>query len=230
MALFCLYSEEDLERALGAYAKQSHSSTTVFLNSTSKPESNSTTSTSSTPPTSDLMRTRTGLKASQSDQVLRKRESNTAAESAVKRQESTISVQSIENSSEQNTPSSSAAPSRYAWLKEHAVEDDSLTSALPKYSRDMLESSDLPLNSKTSLEKLTQSLQSVGKVPSSISQSGGRMRTASATARLTPHKRSLSVQSLASTASSVDSGILNLLLTISILIKALLELAKFNLN
>ena len=206
--MFLLHSEEDLERALGAYAKQSHSSTTVFLDSSSKPESKSTTPTSVAPPTSGSTRTRTVLKASESDQLLRKKES---VKGAVKRQESTMSVQSIETTSaKENLLSNSAAPARYAWLKEHAVEDDSLTSALPKYSQDMLESSDLPLCSKASLEKLTQSLQTVGKVPSSASQSGGRgrMRTTSATARLTPHKRSLSVQSLASTASSADSGIL----------------------
>ena len=201
--MFLLHSEEDLERALGAYAKQSHSSTTVFLDSSSKPESKSTVA----PPTSGSTRTRTVLKASESDQLLRKRES---VKGAVKRQESTMSVQSIETTSaKENLLSNSGAPARYAWLTEHAVEDDSLTSALPKYSQDMLESSDLPLSSKASLEKLTQSLQTVGKVPSSVSQSGGRrrMRTTSATARLTPHKRSLSVQSLASTASSADSGI-----------------------
>ena len=202
-----MHSEEDLERALGAYAKQSHSSTAVFLDSSTKPES--TTPTSSAPPTSGSTRTRAVLKVSESEQIFRKKKNDTT-KSDVKHQESTVSVQNVESSKEQNVPSSSAAPARYAWLKEHAVEDDSLTSALPKYSKDMLESSDLPLNSKASLEKLTQSLQSVGNVPSSTSQSGGgrgrRMRTASATARLTPHKRSLSVQSLASTASSVDSG------------------------
>ena len=190
-----LHSEEDLERALGAYAKQSHSSTAVFLDSSSKPVS--TTPTSSAPPISCSTRTRAVLK---SEQVFRKKENDTM-DHDIKCQESTISVQSIE-------PSSSAAPARYAWLKENAVEDDSLTSALPKYSKDMLESSDLPLSSKASLEKLTQSLQSVGKVTSSSGAGRGRARTASATARLTPHKRSLSVQSLASTTSSVDSGIL----------------------
>ena len=135
-----------------------------------------------------------------------KMKENDTARSNIKRQESTISVQSTENGKEQNPPSSSTAPTRYAWLKEHTVEDDSLTLALPKYSKDMLESSDLPLSSKDSLEKLTQSLQSVGK---HVSSTGGRGRTraSSATARLTPHKRSLSVQSLASTTSSVDSGI-----------------------
>ena len=168
-----------------------------------------TTATSSAPPTSSSTRTRAVLKVSESEQIFRKKE-NDATKSDVKRQESTVSVQSVKSSKEQNLFSSSAAPARYAWLKEHAVEDDSLTSTLPKYSKDMLESSDLPLSSKASLEKLTQSLQSVGNVPSSTSQSGSgrerRMKTASATARLAPHKRSLSVQSLASTASSVDSG------------------------
>lgn len=199
-------SEEDLERALGAYAKQSHSSTAVFLDSSSSFKPELTTPTSSAPPTSGSARTRAVLKVSASQQVFTRKESDTT-KSDIKRQESSISVQSIESTKEQNLPSSSAAPARYAWLKEHAVEDDSLTSALPKYSKDMLESSDLPLSSKASLEKLTQSLQSVGRVSSSTG-CRGRMRTASATARLAPQKRSLSVQSLASTTSSVDSGIL----------------------
>ena len=200
-----MHSEEDLERALGSYAKQSHSSTAVFLDSSAKPES--TMCTSSAPSTSgSSARTRAVLKVSEAEQVYKKKENDTT-KSDIKRQESTISVQSIESCKEQNPPSSSTAPTRYVWLKEHAVEDDSLTSALPKYSKDMLESSDLPLSSKDSLEKLTQSLQSVGKPASPSTGGRGRMRASSATARLTPHKRSLSVQSLASTTSSADSGI-----------------------
>ncbi len=196
-----MHSEEDLEIALGSYAKESHSSTAVFLDSSSKPES---TTSSATSTSGSSIRTRAVLK---SEQVYKKKENDTTM-SDIKRQESTLSVQSIESSKEQNLPSSSVAPARYAWLKEHAVEDDSLTSALPQYSKDMLESSDLPLSSKESLEKLTTSLQSVGKPVSSSAGSRGRMRTFSATGRLTPHKRSLSVQSLASTVSSADSGII----------------------
>ena len=194
-----------MERALGSYAKQSHSSTAVFLDSSAKPEL--TTCTSSAPPTSgSSARTRVVLKVSEAEQVYKKKENDTT-KSDIKRQESAISVQSIESGKEKNPPSSSTAPTRYVWLKEHTVEDDSLTSALPKYSKDMLESSDLPLSSKDSLEKLTQSLQSVGKPASPSTGGRGGMRASSATARLTPHKRSLSVQSLASTTSSADSGI-----------------------
>ena len=208
--VFCLHSEEDLERALGAYAKLSHSSTAVFLDSSSKPDSTTPTAAVTPTPTGSSSRTRAVLKTSASEQILRNRENGTAV-SAVKRQDSTMSIRSIGsmcNDTKENLPSQSAAPARYTWLKEQAVEDDSLTSALPKYSKDMLESSDLPLSSKASLDELTRSLRSMGKGSTSTAnwKGRGRMRTTSATARFVSHNRSPSVQSLVSTTSSVDSG------------------------
>lgn len=111
-------------------------------------------------------------------------------------------------------PLRSAAPTHYAWLTEHASDDESLTATvLQPYSSDMLQSSDLPLKSRESLEMLTRSLQAVGRVPSSDRPSTGRrrLRTSSlVSSTLTAHKRSLSVQSLASTSSSIDSGIVRL--------------------
>ena len=170
-----------------------------------------TTPTSSVPiPKSDPTRTRTFHKSSVHKNIGGKIPSKAAITATP--DESHDKVGS-EKATKRSFPSHSAAPTRYAWLTEHASEDELLTAAvLPVYSSDMLQSNDLPLNSRASLEMLTRSLQAVGRVPSSDRPSTGRrrVRTSSASSMLTAHKRSLSVQSLASTASSVDSGIVQL--------------------
>ena len=132
-----------------------------------------------------------------------------SAATSVKQREGTP-AQRVDSEAEKaikRTLPSHSSPTRYAWLTEQALEDDTMSAAVPlPYFSDMLKSSDLPLNSRASLEKLTQSLQAVGSVSSSDRPGGGRSRTSLASSRLAAHKRSLSVQSLASTTSSVDSG------------------------
>ena len=193
LLFFDLHSEEDLERALGAYAKQTHSST-VFLDSSTKPPV--TTPTSSVPPPTESTQARHTHKSSSTGGHTSK--SEPTASIMNHHDERTES----ENTSKENIPSHSAAPARYAWLSDRAADDESL---LPQYSSDMLQSSDLPLDSKRSLDMLTRSLQAVGRV-SSAKHSSTRARTSSS--RLSLHKRSMSVLSLASTTSSIDSGTL----------------------
>lgn len=181
-----------MERALGAYAKQTHSST-VFLDSSTTPPV--TTPTSSVPPPTESTQAKHTRKSSI---IGRTGKSEPTASSVNHCDERTES----EKTSKENIPSHSTAPARYAWLSDRAADDESL---LPQYSSDMLQSSDLPLDSKRSLDMLTRSLQAVGRV-SSAKHSSTRARTSSS--RLSLHKRSMSVQSLASTTSSIDSGTL----------------------
>ena len=208
-------SEEDFERALGTYAKQNHSST-VFLDSSTGPVLTTPTSSAPSPPPSDVTRTSSARKLSVGDLSHRHTRGRTSSEgaaivaSSVKRHESAVSAQSMENekATKRNFRSNPVAPTRYSWINEQAAEDDGIfTATAGRYSNNMLKSSDLPLSSKMSLEKLTHSLQTVDRMSSSDLLGRRReVKTRSSLSRLSPHKRSLSVQSLASTASSVDSG------------------------
>ena len=188
-------SEEDLERTLGAYAKQTHSST-VFLDSATKPPL--TTPTSSVPPPPSTTSTAESTKTRHARKL--------SAGSHVGKSEPTAATvghrDTNEKMTKQDIPPHPAAPTRYAWIGDCASDDASL---MPQYSTDMLHSSDLPLDSKRSLDMLTRSLQAVGRVSSTKQTNSRRMRASSS--RLSLHKRSLSVQSLASTTSSVDSGV-----------------------
>lgn len=214
-----MYSEEDFEKALGAYAKQSHSST-IFLDSSTKPTLAAPTS--SVPAPSDSTRASRNLPGSDHTRLIGGRSEGTTTAAAggtpttgsavsshppkaSQCQENTVSEQSVDSEetnnkaeNKENCPPPSTAPSQYVWLEER---DDTLTLAQPRYSRDM------PLiTGKVSPDELTQSLQSASKVSSTNHAGKGRARTASSMSRLAPHKRSLSVQSLASNASSIDSG------------------------
>ena len=207
-------SEEDFERALGTYAKQNHSST-VFLDSSTGPVLTTPTSSAPSPPPSDVTRTSSARKLSVGDLSHGHTRGRTSSEgaaivtSSVKRHESAVSAQSIENekATKRNFHSNPVAPTCYSWLNEQAAEDDGIfTATAGRYSNNMLQSSDLALSSKMSLEKLTQSLQTVDRISSSDLGRRRGVKSRSSLSRPTPHKRSLSVQSLASTASSVDSG------------------------
>lgn len=196
---------------LGAYAKQSQSST-VFLNASN--------SQMLTAPTSSALTTSSnpaGTRSIHRPENIGGNIPDKAATTATsyKCRGNSASLQSVGSvkATKRSFPIHSTAPTRYAWLTECASDDESLTAAvLSPYSSDMQQSSNLPLNSRVSLEMLTQSLQAVGRVLSSGRPSSGRsrLRTSSASSTLTAHKRSLSVQSLASTTSSIDSGIARL--------------------
>ena len=167
---------------------------------------------SSAPPIAASIRTRRSSTSNPSNQIVESTTSeDTPTVNSVNRRESTLSVKNTdsEKTSKRNFPSRFAAPGRYVWLTEQVPEDAPLTvPANPRYSSDLLQSSDLPLNSKMSLEKLTRSLQAVDRASSAdlVRKGSGVKKSRSSFSRLALHKRSLSVQSLASTTSSVESG------------------------
>ena len=199
---------------LGGYAKRSQSST-VFLDASK--EQILTAPTSSVPTTSsNPTGTRNIHRPSVHQNARGKIPDKTATTGTSDKccgNSTVLRSVSSAKATKRSFPLCSAGPTRYAWLTEHASDDESLTATvLPPYSSDMLQSSDLPLNSRASLEMLTRSLQAVGRVPSFDRPNTGRrrLRTSSASSTLTAHKRSLSVQSLASTTSSADSGIVGM--------------------